>query len=143
MQGDGEINAFFQGSREHRLPLGVGSKVSKIRKYHNHTPQTNPQHREEESQDIYINKTVRQLKHTNQIFLFKMIAKLEKTQSNVQQNKDKHRTSTTNRKHTKQQINNNKTSATERTAAQAIGRGGGGLKCILLVPNPSPRFCCC
>ena len=32
-------------------------KVSMIRKYHNHTPQTNPRHREEESQDIYSNKT--------------------------------------------------------------------------------------
>ena len=23
------------------------------------------------------------------------------------------------------------------------GGGGGGLKCILLVQNPRPRFCCC
>ena len=44
-----------------------------------------------------------------------MIAKLERTQSNEQQNKDKHRTSTTNGKHTKQQINNNITTALERT----------------------------
>ena len=43
-----------------------------------------------------------------------MIAKLERTQSNAQQNKDKHRISTTNGKHTKQQINNNRTTALER-----------------------------
>ena len=46
-----------------------------------------------------------------------MIAKLEKTQSNAQQNKDKHRTATPKRKHTKQQINNNRTTSLERTAA--------------------------
>ena len=38
-----------------------------------------------------------------------MIAKLEMTQSNAQQNKDKHRTPTTHGKHTKQQINYNRT----------------------------------
>ena len=26
---------------------------------------------------------------------------------------------------------------------QAKGGWGGGLKCILLVPNLRPRFCCC
>ena len=50
-----------------------------------------------------------------------MIAKLEKTQSNALQNKDKHRTPTTIGKHIKQQINNNRTTALERTAAQAMG----------------------
>ena len=44
-----------------------------------------------------------------------MIAKLERTQSNAQQNK--YRTPTVNGKHTKQQINNNRTTALERTAA--------------------------
>ena len=35
----------------------IKKKVSMIRKYHNHNPQTNPRHREEESQNIYSNKT--------------------------------------------------------------------------------------
>ena len=35
--------------------------------------------------------------------------------------------------------NNNRTTALERKAAQAME--GGGLKCILLAPNLSPRFC--
>ena len=39
----------------------------------------------------------------------------------------------------KQKVNNNRTTAPERTAAQATG----GLKCTLLVPNLFPRFCCC
>ena len=38
-----------------------------------------------------------------------MIAKLEWTQSNAQQNKDKHRNPTTNGKRTKQRITNNRT----------------------------------
>ena len=46
-----------------------------------------------------------------------MIAKLERAQSNAHQNKDKHRTPTTNGKHTKQRINANRTIALERTAA--------------------------
>ena len=52
-----------------------------IRKYHNHTLQTNPRHLEEEPQYTYSNKTcVRQQKQSNQfsLFLFKMIAKLKK-----------------------------------------------------------------
>ena len=59
-----------------------------------------------------------------------MIAKLKRTQSNAQQNKDKHRTITTNGKHIKQHTNNNRTTALQRTAAQATV----GLKCFLLPP---------
>ena len=89
-----------------------------IKKYHSHTPQTNLRHREEESQNIYSNKTsVRQYKATSSLFLFKIFAKLERKKSNAQQNKDKHRTPTTNGKHTKQQINNNNTTALKRSAA--------------------------
>ena len=41
-----------------------------IRKYNNHTLQTNPWLREEESQNIYTNKTsVRQQKQRNQLSL--------------------------------------------------------------------------
>ena len=50
-----------------------------------------------------------------------MIAKLEKTQSNAYQNKDKHRTTTNNGKYIKQQTNNNRTTALERTAAYVTG----------------------
>ena len=50
-----------------------------------------------------------------------MIAKLERSQSNGQQNNDKHRTPTTNGKNTKQQINNHGTTALERTAALTTG----------------------
>ena len=46
-----------------------------------------------------------------------MIAQLERTQSNAQQNRDKHRTPTINGKHTKQRINNNRTTPLEQTAA--------------------------
>ena len=56
-----------------------------IRKYHNHTQHTNSPHREEELQNIYSNKTsVRQKsKATSSLLLFKMIAKLERTQSDA------------------------------------------------------------
>ena len=46
-----------------------------------------------------------------------MIAKLERTQSNAQQTQNL----TTNGKHTKQQINNNKNTDPEWTVAQATG----------------------
>ena len=55
-----------------------------------------------------------------------MIAKLERTQSNAQQNIDKDRTPTTNVKRTKQHANNNRTTALEWTAAQVTGGGGVG-----------------
>ena len=56
-----------------------------IRKYHNHVLQTNPRLREEEPQKIYSNNTsVRQyIKATNFPFPYKMIAKLEWSQSNA------------------------------------------------------------
>ena len=46
-----------------------------------------------------------------------MIAKLEWTQSDAYQIKDKHRTPANNGKYIKQWINNNRTTALERTAA--------------------------
>ena len=50
----------------------------------------------------------------------------------------KHRTITDshNGSNNKQKVNNNRTTALERTAALATG----GLKCILLVPNLCPRL---
>ena len=58
-----------------------------IRKYHNHTLQTNPRHREEEQQNVYSNKLHlydNNSKATSFLFLFsKMIAKLEWAESNA------------------------------------------------------------
>ena len=52
-----------------------------IRKYHNQTLQTKSQHREEESQNIYSNHT--SVSNKSRVFLFKMVAELERTQSNA------------------------------------------------------------
>ena len=56
-----------------------------IRKYHNHTLQTNPRQHEEESQNNYSNKIPldNKCKATGSLFYFKMIAKLERTQGNA------------------------------------------------------------
>ena len=56
-----------------------------IRKYHNHTLQTNPRHRKEEPQNIYSNKTfVWQQKQNNQLSLpLQDDWKLERTQRNA------------------------------------------------------------
>ena len=97
-------------------------------KYQNHKLQTNPRHREEEPQDIYSNKTSERQKRkaTSSLFLFKMIARLERTQSNVYQNKDQHRTPTNNGRYIKQLSNNNRTTAFEQTTALAAGGCGMG-----------------
>ena len=50
-------------------------------------------------------------------FLVKMIAKLERTQSNEYQYKDDHRTPINNGGYIKQYINNNRTTTLERSAA--------------------------
>ena len=62
------------------------------------------------------------------------------------QNKNGHKvkkyrtiTESCNGSNNQQQINNNRISALEQTAAYISGL----LKCILLVPNLCPRFCCC
>ena len=63
--------------------------VSMTRKYHNHTPKTNPRHREEEPQNTHSNKTSirQQKKATSSLYLVKIITKLERTQSNVYWNR--------------------------------------------------------
>ena len=61
-------------------------KVSKYgQKYHNHTLQTNPRHREEELHKITRHQEDKQSKATSSLFPIKMIAKLEKAHGNVQQ----------------------------------------------------------
>ena len=55
-----------------------------IRKYHKHTLQTSPWIRDEEPQNIYINKTMDCNKNkVASFFTFKMIAKIEWTQNNA------------------------------------------------------------
>ena len=74
----------------------VQLKVSMIRKYHNHTLQTNPRHRMEEPQNIDSNNiSIRELKQSNKLSLplqDVIITKLKWTQSSAYKNKDKHRT---------------------------------------------------
>ena len=61
-----------------------------IRKYHNHTLQTNPLHHEEKPQNtnIHKNEEDNSSKATSVLFLVKMIAKLERKQRYAYQNKD-------------------------------------------------------
>ena len=109
-----------------------------IRKYHNHKLQTTPWHREEEPLNHH-ETPGRQIKQSNQLSLPHQDDC--NTKMDIEQRTTKHRTITDshNGSNNKQKVNNNRTTALERTAAQATG----GLKCILLVPNLRPRFCCC
>ena len=55
-----------------------------IRKYHKHTLQTSPWIRDEEPQNIYINKTMDGKKYkAASFFSFKVIAKIEWRQNNA------------------------------------------------------------
>ena len=112
--------------------------MSMIRKYHNHKLQTTPWHREEEPLNHH-ETPGRQIKQSNQLSLPHQDDC--NTKMDIEQRTTKHRTITDshNGSNNKQKVNNNRTTALERTAAQATG----GLKCILLVPNLRPRFCCC
>ena len=64
-------------------PTGLEKQVSKIGKYHNHTLQTNPRHHQEEPQIVAIHMLDNNSKATSFLFRFKIIAKLECTQSNA------------------------------------------------------------
>ena len=58
-----------------------------IKKYHNHKLQTNPWHREEETNNNHETPEDKQRKATSRpLFSIKMIEKLELTQSYAQQN---------------------------------------------------------
>ena len=85
-----------------------------IRKYHNHALQTNPRHREEEPHNNY-KTTGRQIKQSNRLSLSHQddwqFAKLERTQSNAQQNMEQTQNSTMG--NNQQQINNNRTTTLE------------------------------
>ena len=62
---------------------GLKEQVSKIRKYHNQTLQTSPRKSQKTTKRHLEDK---QNKATSSLFPLKMIAKLEMTQINVQQN---------------------------------------------------------
>ena len=74
-----------------------------IRKYHNHKPQTTPWHREEEPLNHH-ETPGRQIKQSNQLSL--------PHQDDCNTRMDSH-----NESNNKQKVNNNKTTALERTAA--------------------------
>ena len=84
-----------------------------IRKYHNHKLQTNPWHREEEPHNNHETQT----KLSNQLSLPHQDDC--KTRMDIKQRTTKHRTITEshNGSNNKQQINNNRTTPLERTAA--------------------------
>ena len=89
-----------------------------IRKFHNHKVQTNPWHREEEQHNNH-ETPGRQTKQTTcSLYPIMMIAKLEWTQSNAQQNINRTITLSRNWSNNQQQINN-RTTALARTTAKA------------------------
>ena len=101
-----------------------------IRKYHNHKLQTTPWHLEEEPLNHH--KTPgRQIKQSNQLSLPHQDDC--NTRIDLKKRTTKHRTITDshNGSNHKQKVNNNRTTALERTAALATR----GLKCILLDQN--------
>ena len=108
-----------------------------IRKYHNHKPQTTLWHREEEQLNHH-ETPGRQNKQSNQLSLPHQDDC--NTRTDTKQRTTKHITITDshNESNNEQKVNNNRTTALERTAAQATG----GLKRILLVPNLRPRKLC-
>ena len=65
-----------------------------IRKYHNQTLQTNPRHREEEQYNNH-KAPGRQSKATSFLYPIKIIVKLERTLTNVQQNMEQTQNPTT------------------------------------------------
>ena len=90
-----------------------------ISKFHNHKLQTNPRHREEEPQNN--NKTSRRRskhgKATSSVFPIKMIAKLERTQSNTQQNMEQTQNTTMGATINKESTTTKPPPYLERTAA--------------------------
>ena len=94
-----------------------------IRKFHNHKLQTNPWHREEEPNNNH-ETPGRQTKQINQLSLPHQDDC--KTRRDIKKCTAKHRTITEsgNRSNNKHQVNNNKTTALERTAAYATGGRG-------------------
>ena len=93
-----------------------------IRKYHNHQLQTTPWHLEEEPLNHH-ETPGRQIKQSNQLSLPHQDDC--NTKMDIEKRTTKHRTITDshNGSNNKQKVNNNRTTALERTAAQATGGG--------------------
>ena len=96
-----------------------------IRKYHNHKLQTNPWHREEGPRNNHEipGRPPKQSNAINSLYPIEMIAKLEQTQSNAQQN------IRTIRRAITESHNNNKSTTTELppwNGQQPKPLGGGG-----------------
>ena len=87
-----------------------------IRKYHNHQLQTNPWHCEEEPHNNH-DTPGRQTKQSNQLSLPHQYDR--KTRIDIKLHTTEHRTITDshNVSNNEQQVNNNRTTAVERTAA--------------------------
>ena len=94
--------------------------MSRIRKYHNHKPQRTPWHREEEPLNHH-DTPERQIKQSNQLsFPHQDDCN---TRMNIKLRITKHRTITDshNRSSNKLKVNNNRTTALQRTAAYDTG----------------------
>ena len=121
---------------------GMLKNTKIVSEYDQEIPQSQtaatPLHRKEESLNHHETPR-RQIKQSNQLSLPNQDDC--NTRMNIKQRTTKHRTTTDshNGSNNKQKVNNNRTTALKPTAAQATR----GLKCILLVPNLRPRFCCC
>ena len=110
-----------------------------VNEYDQEIPQSqtadNPWHREEEPLNHH-ETPGRQTKQSNQPPPPHQDDR--NTRMDTKQRTTKHRTTTDSHKgsNNKQKVNNNRTTALERTAAQATR----GLKCIPPAPNPRPRL---
>ena len=111
-----------------------------IRKYQNHKPQTTQWHLQEEPFNHH-ETPGRQIKQGNQLSFPHQDDCNTRMDIKYIKYTTKHRPITVSNtgSNNKQKVNNNRTTALERTATLDTGR----LKCILLVPNLRPRFCCC
>ena len=91
-----------------------------IRKYNNHKPQTTLRHREEEQLNHH-ETPGRQIKQSNQLSLPHQDDC--NTRTDTKQRTTKHRTITDSQNgiYNKQKVNNNRTTALERTVAFATG----------------------
>ena len=104
--------------------------VSMTRKYHNHTIQTNPQHRKENTRTITATRYQKGNQNKANSFAFpsEMTAKLERAQCFAQQingpNTKSPQTIGAWEQQLKQRIHINRTTALERTAAEATVSGG-------------------
>ena len=87
-----------------------------IRKYHNHKPQSTPWHREEEPLNHH-ETPGRQIKESNQLSLPHQDDCNTRMEYKLTYNKTRTITDSHNGSYNKQKVNNNRTTALERTAS--------------------------